>query len=76
MIHFQADFWHRIKKIKEKNELKFAHTDPSVGIDKTDGCLTMYQKYSMPRVYPSLAQVEVDEAFGARGCSHMIKRLV
>ncbi len=37
-------FGHSISKIKEKNELKLAHTNPSVGIDRMDDCLAMYHK--------------------------------
>ncbi len=34
-----SDFWHSINKIKEKNELELALTNPSVGIDRMDDCL-------------------------------------
>ncbi len=32
------DFGYSIKKIKEKNELELAHTNPSVGFDRKDDC--------------------------------------
>ena len=38
------DFGHSINKIKEKNELELALTNPSVGIDRMDDCLAMYHK--------------------------------
>ena len=37
-------FGHSINKIKEKNELELALTNPSVGIDRMDDCLPMYHK--------------------------------
>ncbi len=39
-----SDFGHSINKIKEKNELELALTNPSVGIDRMDYCLAMYHK--------------------------------
>jgi hypothetical protein len=36
-----SDFRHRINKIKEKNKLKLALTNPPVGIDRMDDCLAM-----------------------------------
>jgi hypothetical protein len=39
-----SDFWHIINKIKEKNELKLALTNPPVVIDRMDDCLAMYHK--------------------------------
>ncbi len=39
-----SGFWHSINKIKEKNELELALTNPSVGIDRMDDCLAMYHK--------------------------------
>jgi hypothetical protein len=33
-----------INKIKEKNELELALTNPSVGIDRMDDCLAVYNK--------------------------------
>ena len=54
-----SDFGHSINKIKEKNELELALTNPSVGIDRMDDCPAMYHKNSMPTVtqaaYPSSA---------------------
>jgi hypothetical protein len=50
-----SDFGHSINKIKERNELELALTNPSVGIDRMDGCLAMYHKNSMPTAYPSSA---------------------
>ncbi len=49
-----SDFGHSINKIKEKNELELALTNPSssVGIDRMDDCLAMYHKNSMPTAYP------------------------
>ncbi len=38
------DVRHSINKIKEKNELELALTNPSVGIDRMDYCLAMYHK--------------------------------
>ena len=49
------DFGHSINKIKEKEELELALTNPSVGIDRRDDCLAMYHKNSMPTAYPSSA---------------------
>jgi hypothetical protein len=39
-----SDFWHRINKIKEKNELELALMNPPVGMDRMDDCLAMYHK--------------------------------
>ena len=39
-----SDFGHSINKIKEKDELELALTNPSVGIDRMDDCLPMYHK--------------------------------
>ncbi len=39
-----SDLWHRINKIKEKNELELAYTNSSVGIDIMDDCLAMHHK--------------------------------
>jgi hypothetical protein len=39
-----SEFWHCINKIKEKNGLEFALTNPLVGIDRMDDCLAMYHK--------------------------------
>ncbi len=36
-----SDFGHSINKIKEKNELERAPTNPSVGMDRMDDCLPM-----------------------------------
>ncbi len=39
-----SDFGHSINKIKGKNELELALTNPSVGIDRMDDCLAMCHK--------------------------------
>ena len=39
-----SDFGHSINKIKEKNMLELALTNPSVGIDRMDDCLAMCNK--------------------------------
>ena len=39
-----SDFGHSINKIKEKDEIELALTNPSVGIDRMDDCLPMYHK--------------------------------
>jgi hypothetical protein len=41
--HF-SDFGHSINKIKEKNELELALTNPSAGIYRIDDCPAMYHK--------------------------------
>ncbi len=44
-----SDFWHRINKIKEKNELELALTNPPVVIDRMNDCLAMYNKIFDPQ---------------------------
>ena len=39
-----SDFGHSINKIKEKNKLELAHTNPSIGIDRMYDCLAIYHK--------------------------------
>ena len=42
--YFLVFFGIDVNKIKEKNELELALTNPSVGIDRMDDCLAMYHK--------------------------------
>ncbi len=58
-----SDFGHSINKIKEKNQLELAYTNPSVAIDKIDDFLATYHKIFDTQCISFVSAQE--EAFGA-----------